>query len=392
MPIDQPHDQEGSVLAGGSTPGSMLQQARLDKSRDEKWVAEQMHITVHYVKAIEGNKFEKLPGIVFARGYLKSYAKLVGLDPEAVLAVFNAMQSDRQEIENQTRVSQERVARNRNTRWAVVSVASLVLLIGAALYFSGPAPVDSAGTQTPPAEPVQEEPRQEIQQSAAPSPELPSTRAEPLDDASMAAIEPSLEPVQDVLSPAAQAVTTEAREPEEAQEPQESQSVPAIAQSTADRAQADEDPELAASTTPTAEESAADSDNRNILAELAAAAESARLSDVDANPEPRPEDLTNIDVLEGENGERIIAVNAQGEDFLRIKFSGESWVEINDGEDRQIYRDLREQGDVLEVSGHAPFNVLLGDAPLAQINFNGADIDVSGNIRIDNSARLTVGL
>lgn len=389
MPTDQPHDQERSVQAGGSTPGSMLQQARIDHSRDEKWVADQLHITVHYVKAIEGDKYEKLPGIVFARGYLKSYAKLVGLDPEAVLAAFNAMQSDRQELENQSRDSQAKVTRNRNTRWAVASVVSLVLLIGAALYFSGPEPVDSASTQTPAAEPAQDEPRQETQQSAAPPPDLPSASPEPLDDATMAAIETSLEPEQDMLSPEQQAVIAQPREPEESEE---RQSAPALAQSTADSARAAEDPEFASGNTRTAEEPTAEPDNRNILAELAAAAESGRLSDADTNAEPRPEDLTNIDVLEGENGERIIAVNAQGEDLLRIRFSGESWVEINDGEDRQIYRDLREQGDVLEVSGHAPFNVLLGDAPLAQINFNGADIDVSDNIRIDNSARLTVGL
>ena len=81
-----------------------------------------------------------------------------------------------------------------------------------------------------------------------------------------------------------------------------------------------------------------------------------------------------------------------GTDTLRISFSGANWVEVNDGEENQIYRDLRVAGDVLEITGSAPFSILLGDAPRARLTFNGNEIDVSDNIRVDNSARLTVGL
>ena len=66
--------------------------------------------------------------------------------------------------------------------------------------------------------------------------------------------------------------------------------------------------------------------------------------------------------------------------------------EVNDGESRQIYRDLREAGDVLEITGNAPFNILLGDAVFIRMSLNGSEIDVSTKIRIDNSARLIVGL
>jgi len=377
MPTDQLHDQEDNALVDGASPGGMLQQARVERNLDEKWIAEHLHITVHYVKAIEGDKYEKLPGMVFARGYLKSYAKLVGLDPEAVLGVFDTMQSGQEEIKNQTRVSEEKVARDRNTRWAVASAVGLVLLIGGALYFSGPGPVDSAGTEAPVTEPAAEEPQQETQQSAAPVPDQPLAVPDPLDDATMAVIEEPTEAVEQQVLP----------EPAATQDVQTSTT---IAQAPVDEVKSAEDTGIVTPDAQPAAEQSAESAGRNILAELAASAESDSLSDSGA--EARPEDLADINVLEGENGQRIIAVDAQGEDLLRISFSGESWVEINDGEDRQIYRDLREQGDILEVSGHAPFNVLLGDAPLTQLNFNGADIDVSDNIRIDNSARLTVGL
>ena len=88
----------------------------------------------------------------------------------------------------------------------------------------------------------------------------------------------------------------------------------------------------------------------------------------------------------------VISVGGQGRDVLRITFSGASWVEVDDGGENQIYRDLREAGDVLEITGDAPFRILLGDAPFTSLTLNGNEIDVSENIRIDNSARLTVGL
>ena len=89
---------------------------------------------------------------------------------------------------------------------------------------------------------------------------------------------------------------------------------------------------------------------------------------------------------------RVITIEAIGNDVLRISFIGESWIEVNDSESQQIYRDIREAGDVLEITGSAPFNILLGDAPLISMSFNGDEIDLSADIRIDNSARLTVGL
>jgi cytoskeleton protein RodZ len=92
-----------------------------------------------------------------------------------------------------------------------------------------------------------------------------------------------------------------------------------------------------------------------------------------------------------EVAERFIEIVAAGDDVLRISFSGQSWIEINDVNANQIHRDIRLAGDVLEIRGRSPFNILLGDATFARLTFNGAEINVSDNIRIDNSARLTVG-
>ncbi len=89
---------------------------------------------------------------------------------------------------------------------------------------------------------------------------------------------------------------------------------------------------------------------------------------------------------------QVITVDAGGSDLVEIVFSGESLVQIDDGSARQIYRDIRVAGDHLRVSGTGPFNVLLGDAATAELHLNGKKIDFTESIRIDNSARLTIGL
>jgi len=89
---------------------------------------------------------------------------------------------------------------------------------------------------------------------------------------------------------------------------------------------------------------------------------------------------------------QVISVDAGGPDVLEIVFSGESLVQIDDGSARQIYRDIRLAGDRLQVNGTGPFNVLLGDASSAELHLNGKRIEFTESIRIDNSARLTIGL
>jgi len=60
---------------------------RLELEREE--VARRTHITTAVIKAIEDGRFEKLGATVFARGYLRSYARAVEL-PDAVVGVWES--------------------------------------------------------------------------------------------------------------------------------------------------------------------------------------------------------------------------------------------------------------------------------------------------------------
>ncbi len=47
-------------------------------------------VPAHSVERIEADQFDELPGEVFVRGFLRSYAQAVGLSPDDVLARYTA--------------------------------------------------------------------------------------------------------------------------------------------------------------------------------------------------------------------------------------------------------------------------------------------------------------
>jgi len=54
-------------------------------------VARELRLSEKYIDAIELGDFEALPSLVFARGYVRSYAKLVKLDVDRYLALFDEL-------------------------------------------------------------------------------------------------------------------------------------------------------------------------------------------------------------------------------------------------------------------------------------------------------------
>ncbi len=66
--------------------GQELRQAREERSLTIEQVAQSTHIRIHYLKAMEAGEFGGLPSMAQARGFLRTYANYLDLDPEALLA------------------------------------------------------------------------------------------------------------------------------------------------------------------------------------------------------------------------------------------------------------------------------------------------------------------
>ena len=72
-------------------PGERLRAARVAAGIPLERVANELHLAPEVLEALERDVYAQVPGRVFARGYLRNYARLVDLDPEQILAAYDAL-------------------------------------------------------------------------------------------------------------------------------------------------------------------------------------------------------------------------------------------------------------------------------------------------------------
>lgn len=81
----------GAAAAEPDTPGGMLRVERERRGYSMQHVAEELHLDIRVIEALETNRFEALGAPVYARGHLRKYATLLGLSPATVLARYEAL-------------------------------------------------------------------------------------------------------------------------------------------------------------------------------------------------------------------------------------------------------------------------------------------------------------
>jgi len=81
---DPDHDE-------GPMAGERLRQARHEQQISVLEVAKELHLDEPKVRALERNEFDVLGAPVFAKGHLRKYAQLVGVDEDDVFADYYAM-------------------------------------------------------------------------------------------------------------------------------------------------------------------------------------------------------------------------------------------------------------------------------------------------------------
>lgn len=83
--MGQEEDTEGPKPVGPEAgPGAWLAAAREQAGLSLMQAADQLHLDVSAVKALEAGRFEVLGAAVYARGHLRRYAELLGLPPQEV--------------------------------------------------------------------------------------------------------------------------------------------------------------------------------------------------------------------------------------------------------------------------------------------------------------------
>ena len=72
-----------------ATIGSVLTDARNQAALSQADVAKRMNLMVRTIQALEEDDFKNLPGPTYVRGYLRTYARLVGLDSEQLVRIYS---------------------------------------------------------------------------------------------------------------------------------------------------------------------------------------------------------------------------------------------------------------------------------------------------------------
>ncbi|ATE75957.1 MULTISPECIES: RodZ family helix-turn-helix domain-containing protein [Pseudomonas] len=321
------------VAANRVNPGETLRQARESNGWSLAEVALKLNLTVNSLSNLEAGAFDKLPGHTFARGYIRAYAKLLGMDQAVLVQQFDqstGTDSQGSNVHSLGRI--EEPVRVSHTILRIVSLLLLIAVIGGGfvwwqdqtslrtkdLVSLAPEHVEVEGADgTTQIHPLDEPEDQAVAQgeSEGETP-LALPQAEEPVNAEASAPAPTPAPAAPVATPAAPAHNT----------------APVVA-------------------TPAAVATAP------IAPAVAAAAPAAPVA---------------------------------GQGQVQLQFSADCWTQVTDGTGKVLLSGLKRKGDSVSVSGKPPFAVRLGFARGAQVSYNGQVVDVAP-FTSGETARLKLG-
>jgi len=121
-----PHDPKNRVAH--ESPGARLAQARMDLHRSFEEVAAKLHLSSRQIQALEQDDYTSLPGPTYVRGYLKSYALLLGLEPGPILDL-HAQRTAKPATPDYSAIAPQKeiTSRHHQVRFTTYLVAAIVL-------------------------------------------------------------------------------------------------------------------------------------------------------------------------------------------------------------------------------------------------------------------------
>lgn len=300
-----------SVIEPSSTGEAVIPGATLRNQREQAGIAlelvsQRTLIPLSRLQALENDDYERVGAATFVRGYVRAYAKFLGVDPIPLLRALDAVLPNPESVPMQVAPSVALALqvqkRPRSFFWPVVVVMVLILV---AVAIIGLNTVLISDDKPAPAAPVGTE-----RSTIAPQGNVGSLAAGV--PALLAPTHESTEDVQPVGTGGAELTTAP------------------------------------------------------LSAQTATAAERAETPAVTAE-----------------------AVAEVAPDALALSFTEECWVEVTDASGKALIARLATSEDNLQLFGQAPFEVILGNAPVASVAFNGQAVSVPTRGR--KFMRLTVG-
>src|SRR3954447_19383169 len=132
----QPPWEKEAVSTESSSFGDWLRRQREMREISLRDIADRTKISLRYLEAMEADRFDLLPAPIFAKGFLREYARYVGLSPDEVvnhyLAVHQPEEVDQQGDATLVAMERERKRRKKGRGWTW----GLFLLLAGALLLA----------------------------------------------------------------------------------------------------------------------------------------------------------------------------------------------------------------------------------------------------------------
>ena len=308
------------VAANRVNPGETLRQARESNGWSLAEVALKLNLTVNSLSNLEAGAFDKLPGHTFARGYIRAYAKLLGMDQAVLVQQFDqstGTDSKGSSVHSLGRI--EEPVRVSHTILRIVSLLLLVAVIGGGFVWWQ----DQTSLRTKDLVSLSPE---HVEVEGADG----TTQIHPLDEPEDQAVaEGQAEGTTALALPQAETSTD----------------APAAA------------PEAAPAVAPTAPAPAAPTHS------------AAPVVATPATPAPAapavPAPAVTAPVAPTAPAPAVPAAPVAGQGQVQLQFTADCWTQVTDGTGKVLFSAIKRKGDSLDLTGKPPFAVRLGFAPVS---------------------------
>jgi cytoskeleton protein RodZ len=346
------------------SPGEQLKTQREQLGLSLQETADALHLRPAVIDGLERGNYDEIPVATYRRGYLRAYAKYLGIDETPVLEAYKERHGSLEAERTITPVSPSKPpSRIGALLFKLVTLLIIVGLITVTVMWW-----QSRGGSAPPGidEPTQNDALSEMTtpESAEPESALQNSRSQEESVSEGFVQEGSVSESSVPESSVLQSSVSE----NSAQEG----SVPADSMSDSTATGVNE-PMLSDDTTP---------------AETPSNTASLTQSEP-AEPAPEAPQVSDNENIAENNADDTSTGNEPN--TLELIFNQQSWTEIFDANNQRILVGLQEPGTTASVEGEPPFRLTVGNATGVELRYQGDVVDLEERAGANNVARFTLG-
>jgi len=361
-------DQDLGLEVGGGFASDQLVQAREALGLSAEAIQRELRLTSRVVVALESGDLAGMGQPVFARGYIRSYCKRVGIDAEPFVAQYDAIIGEAAPKRSRARdlpsgaasapasmTLSKRPSKLPRILGGLVKLVVVIGILGGAAYGVSKLDINLGGLNLGGLF-GDSDPAEEIDPNRLLIPGASSEAQTPV----VVTMESDAEPTAVAEEPSVESV------------------IETVAQEAPVEAATEILPEVQTEVVTRLETPAVSEPQSEPVAQV-------------ASPEPAvaPEPVPEVEVV-AQNEEIVAQPTADGAARVTIEFTDVSWVNIKDAKGEALFNGLAERGRMLELSGPAPINFVIGRADaVSTLTFNGTTVDLEPFTR-KNVARLTL--